>query len=46
MSEKQPIPTTGEHKRANWSSRIAFYFAAVGAAVGFGTLCSEQRELR
>ena len=25
-----------DHKRANWSSRLAFYFAAIGAAVGFG----------
>jgi hypothetical protein len=25
-----------EHERSRWSSRVAFYFAAVGAAVGFG----------
>ena len=28
--------TTGGQKREEWSSRWAFYFAAVGAAVGFG----------
>jgi hypothetical protein len=28
--------TPGGHKREEWSSRWAFYFAGVGAAVGFG----------
>jgi hypothetical protein len=28
----------GGHKREQWSSRWAFYFAAVGAAVGFGNV--------
>ena len=28
--------TPGAPKREEWSSRAAFYFAAVGAAVGFG----------
>ena len=28
--------TAGGHKREEWSSRWAFYFAGVGAAVGFG----------
>lgn len=29
---------TEEVKREEWSSRIAFYFAAIGAAVGFGNV--------
>lgn len=28
----------GEVGRERWSSRIAFYFAAVGSAVGFGNV--------
>jgi hypothetical protein len=32
----QEAVTAGGHKREEWSSRWAFYFAAVGAAVGFG----------
>ena len=39
MSEDQ-IEQGGGHveKRGQWSSRIAFYFAAIGAAVGFGNV--------
>jgi hypothetical protein len=36
----KPAPQGGRegHARVVWSSRLAFYFAAIGAAVGFGTL--------
>ena len=49
VQEQEPTaeePTTQEGKgteeehdsRERWSSRIAFYFAAVGSAVGFGNV--------
>jgi len=37
--------TLGDHKREEWSSRAAFYFAAVGAAVGFGKSQQGQQRL-
>ena len=42
MAEEAVTPPSGEgltaggRKREEWSSRWAFYFAGVGAAVGFG----------
>jgi len=36
----------GTPKREEWSSRVAFYFAAVGAAVGFGESEHEVRRER
>jgi SNF family Na+-dependent transporter len=37
MAEEEAVVTTGGgQKREEWSSRWAFYFAGVGAAVGFG----------
>ena len=35
MSTKVETPP---HERERWSSRTAFYFAAVGSAVGFGNV--------
>ena len=42
MAEEAAL-TPGAPKREEWSSRTAFYFAAVGAAVGFG---ESQQEVR
>lgn len=36
MSESSTTPAPKERER--WSSNVAFYFAAIGAAVGFGNV--------
>ena len=41
MSDSSEIVKTtggGEKERERWTSRWAFYFAAIGAAVGFGNV--------
>jgi hypothetical protein len=40
----QAAVTTGVVKREEWSSRWAFYFAAVGSAVGFGKFDERYHE--
>lgn len=37
-SNEDSYGAPAEGKRARWSSRMAFYFAAVGSAVGFGNV--------
>lgn len=38
MSDSSDVVKAGEHQRDRWTSRWAFYFAAIGAAVGFGNV--------
>lgn len=37
-TEKPAVAPAADQERERWSSRAAFYFAAVGSAVGFGNV--------
>ena len=38
FGKSKTAPQEHDHERERWSSRLAFYFAAVGSAVGFGNV--------